>query len=372
MKLLKQIPRLIVTITTSATLLVSTLVFSVPANAATVSELRQQREALEQQIQANRQTLSQLASQADTYQRKIAQLNVDIENANAEIEATALRITELEQQLDATQKELDRQKGLLKDALRELYKQTGSSPVELLLASDSFGDYINDQEYLERLKTGIQNSTEKVIALKAQLEEQKTEQQQLKLKQEENRNALNGKQQEQQQLLDATRGDEARYKQYTEDLKRQQAAVNAELASRLRAFNINTGDGRGGYPDKWALAPQDSMLDDWGMYNRECVSYTAFRVWADGKNMPYWGGHGNANQWPASARAEGFRVDSTPERGAVAISMAGYYGHAMYIEHVNGDGTIYVSQYNFTLNGTYSEMTIYTSGLLFIHFPDVN
>ena len=104
------------------------------------------------------------------------------------------------------------------------------------------------------------------------------------------------------------------------------------------------------------------------MYNRECVSYTAFRVAASGRYMPYWGGHGNANQWPDSARAAGIPVDGNPQVGDVAISMAGPYGHAMYVEAVGG-GKVRVSQYNYgSPAGTYSEMTISAAGLYFIHF----
>jgi surface antigen len=45
-------------------------------------------------------------------------------------------------------------------------------------------------------------------------------------------------------------------------------------------------------------------------------------------------------------------------------------GHAMYVESVNSDGSINISQYNASLNGTYSYVSgRTTSGLYFIHFP---
>jgi len=34
------------------------------------------------------------------------------------------------------------------------------------------------------------------------------------------------------------------------------------------------------YPAKWKDVPQDSMFDDWGMYNRECVSFVAWRLYS--------------------------------------------------------------------------------------------
>src|SRR5690606_24046786 len=122
------------------------------------------------------------------------------------------------------------------------------------------------------------------------------------------------KRSEQKQLLDETRGEEAAYKKMVQqknaeitELQRQQAA---ELARRAQnyggGYTSLPGDGsRGGYPSKWANAPMNAYVDDWGMYTRQCVSYTAFKVQQAYGNMPYWGGIGNANQWDDNARRIG-------------------------------------------------------------------
>lgn len=147
----------------------------------------------------------------------------------------------------------------------------------------------------------------------------------------------------------------------------QQIAEQA-VANRRLAGTVIAGDAaRGGYPDKWHNARQDSMVDDWGMYNRECVSYAAWKVHQRYGNMPYWGGIGNANQWLRNARNAGIPTSRTPKVHSVAISMAGYYGHAMWVEKVEGD-MIYVSQYNYDLNGRYSEMWLRASDFTYIYF----
>jgi surface antigen len=58
---------------------------------------------------------------------------------------------------------------------------------------------------------------------------------------------------------------------------------------------------------------------------------------------------GNANAWAANARAQGYRVDRTPVTGAVVETYDGnrYYGHVGYIESVNGDGTLTISDMNY-------------------------
>jgi surface antigen len=92
-----------------------------------------------------------------------------------------------------------------------------------------------------------------------------------------------------------------------------------------------------------------------------------------------WGGRGNANQWPGNARAAGYEVDRDPQPGDVAITNNGYYGHAMFVEAVNGR-MVTVSQYNYIINGQwgmYSEMTLSADNsalgpMTFITFPPAN
>ena len=59
---------------------------------------------------------------------------------------------------------------------------------------------------------------------------------------------------------------------------------------------------------------------------------------------PYWG---NANQWGASARAEGFSVGTTPQVGAVAVWVGGAYGHVALVTAVESSTNIQVSESNY-------------------------
>jgi len=133
----------------------------------------------------------------------------------------------------------------------------------------------------------------------------------------------------------------------------------------------NQGCG-GGYP---YCGPQDTSIDPWNLYNRECVSYVAWALEARfGKSVKPFHGDGNAMDWTYSApRWSGaFRV-STPQPGDVVIlpAMSGFapIGHAMIVESVNGN-SMRVSQYNFYGTGQYSTMTIQNSGVVLLRFPN--
>lgn len=56
---------------------------------------------------------------------------------------------------------------------------------------------------------------------------------------------------------------------------------------------------------------------------------------------------GNASAWAANAAAAGFVVNRTPSAGAVFQTSSGWYGHVGYVESVNADGSIVVTEMNY-------------------------
>ena len=63
-----------------------------------------------------------------------------------------------------------------------------------------------------------------------------------------------------------------------------------------------------------------------------------------GSSLP--NGLGNANTWYARAQAMGMATGTTPRDGAVGTTTRGALGHVVYVESVNGDGTINISEMN--------------------------
>jgi len=124
------------------------------------------------------------------------------------------------------------------------------------------------------------------------------------------------------------------------------------------------------YPTAWRNAPLDSFFDPWGMYNRECVSFVAWRLHSrNGYEMPF---HDDALNWGPRARARGVTVDRIPTVGSVAWYA---YGHVAWVEAVNGDGTIIVEEYNWRVGTTHDgayhrRTTLATTPTGFIHFKD--
>ena len=335
---------------------------------------------LQAQNAQNNDAVADLRNQATSYQDAISQLQAQIQTLQGQIDSNVARQNDLQAQIDANQLELNKQKKVLGENIKVMYVDGQPSTIEMLASSKNLSEFVDKEEYRNSVRNKVQTTLKKIAELQNQLNGQKQEVQTLLASQRAQQGKLDEARAEQNKLLAYNESQQAAYNQTTKqntakiaDLRRQQAAENARLFSGSGSRIIAGNNGNDSYPNSWRSAAQDSMLDNWGMYNRECVSYTAWKVYESGRNMPYWGGYGNANQWDDNARAAGIPVDTSPRAGDVAIKNSGPYGHAMYVEHVYGDGSIYISQYNASLDGTYSEAIISASAvasmnLQFIHF----
>lgn len=101
---------------------------------------------------------------------------------------------------------------------------------------------------------------------------------------------------------------------------------------------------------RWAAARgADNSGSYWGMSpGHNCTNYVAWRLIADGVEKPVTN-PGDATDWAARAIADGYLVDAIPAVGAVAqwdgfASGYGVDGHVAYIEQINDDGTMLVSE----------------------------
>ena len=346
----------------------------------TADQFDEQIKALQAQNTNNQSMVQQLESQAASYQDAINNLQGQISILQGQINDNEAKQASLQAQIAQNQAELDKQKQVLGENIHVMYVEGQMSTIEMLATSKNLSEFVDKEEYRTAVKNKIQDTLKQIATLQNQLKQQQDQVQQLLAAQQAQQNQLAASQSEQSRLLNMNESQQSDYNSQISanqskisQLRAQQAAENARLfaGSGSRLIAGNNGDDT--YPNKWRSAAQDSLIDNWGMFNRECVSYTAWKVYESGRNMPYWGGSGNANQWPGDARAAGIPVDGSPRVGDVAIKPSGPYGHAMYVEHVYSDGSIYVSQYNAQLNGTYSEAvisggTVQAMGLEFIHF----
>ncbi len=329
--------------------------------------LDEQINALKKQSAALQGEANNYKAQADDYKTKVNALNTQVELIQTQINLSQANYTKVSQQVDQAKQDLETQKNILNENIRAIYKQGNLNSLEIIASSDNLSDFVNKQEYTQKVKDKVEGSLVKIAALKTQLEKQQTELAGLLKDQQAQRAQLQATRNEANQLLAVAQESADKANEQVKSTNSQLAKLRAQQAAAIAAISggQNYG-GTGGYP--WAnVSFPSSVVDNWGMYARQCVSYTAWRVASSGRYMPYWGGHGNANQWPGNARAAGIPVDGNPRPGDVGILMSGTYGHAVYIESVSG-GTVTASQYNANWDGRYSVSTYPKASLVYIHF----
>jgi surface antigen/peptidoglycan hydrolase CwlO-like protein len=345
-----------------------------------IDQLQDQNSGYQNQVQ-------ELTAEAESYQDAINKLESQINGLQQQIVANQKASDKLAAEIKAKEAELAYQKDVLGQSIKAMYLEGQMSLVEMLAASRDISDFVNKEVSRNAVQNKIKTLVDEITQLKITLE-QKQRELDARIKDQKNQQAeLNAAQDEQAQLLSYTVDQKAAFnakisknKNKIADLYRQQALEN------IRRFGGSGGQlGGGGYPWGYAKCIHTGQVDGWcpnydwavggSVYNwttggygfRNCTDWVSYRVGVQtGRYVP--SGLGNARQWDDRAPGYGFTVSSTPRDGAAAVSNYGYYGHVMYVEKVNGDGTITVSDYNRAGTGKYDVNVISPSGLVFVYF----
>lgn len=76
---------------------------------------------------------------------------------------------------------------------------------------------------------------------------------------------------------------------------------------------------------------------------------------------------GNAHTWATRARAQGIPTGSVPRSGAIGVSTTGPYGHVVYVESANGNGTVTISEMNWRGLHVTSTRTVSANSFTYIY-----
>lgn len=360
------------------------LVFIIIPKVVRADAYQAQINALSAQNSSSQSSLNGLEGQASNYQQAIANLAAQIGGMQSAIAINEAKQASLQVEITNNENQLVQEKSTLADDIKTMYINGQLTPVEMLATSSSLSDFVDQQAAYNAVEQKIQDTVQQINALQAQLQQQKQQLAIVVNTEQQQESQLASAKSQQQQLLSYNQSQQDSYSQQIQSnnsqiatLRAEQLAANRRLAS---SGHIDASGSCGGSYPATASGPYgswgcdyglDNTIDNWGMYNRECVSYTAWMVYKTYGYMPYWGGSGNAKEWPGNAAAAGIPVGSTPQVGSVAIYMGGGsdpLGHAMWVTSVNGDGTITVDQYNLYYDGNYYQTTIPSSGLTYIYF----
>lgn len=340
---------------------------------------------LTDQINAYEKEANELARQADSISKQIAILQNQQEKLKKQIELKQAEHDQIVLEIEAVQKRINDNYEIIGYVIAQYYYNDGVSTIERIASSESFSSFVNEEAQLSSISDTLGEIVEENKALKESLIQKKKRAEQILADLDAQKQQLAATEKQQQELLAETRNNESKYNSLKssaskerKELEAQQQAILQELAKQYSASGETSGDpSKGSYPYS-GQCPAASLngtqyADQWGMYICECVSYAAWKVFQTYGYMPYWGGRGNASQWPANARAAGYTVSSVPRAKSVGISQSGPYGHAVWVEAVSGN-RVYISQYNAAneatnwVMGQYSEQWVDQGAYVYIYF----
>ena len=376
-------------------------------HADSVQDLQQQIDNLNSVNSQTQSSLNNLQLQATSYQDAISVLQQQITGIQSVIASNQAKQIEIQQQITDDQATIAQDKKALGDVIKAMYVDGQMSTLEMLATSKSLSSFVDASTYRNAVQDKIQSTLAEIAQLESQLEVQESQVQQLLQAEQLQQAQLNNDESQQSQLLSMDQTQQANYNQQIQNNSNQIKQLQAQQAAELAILEgTNKYGGSGGYP--WSNAPcLDGVnagptcgnydwgysyygatppygaplgpYDPWGYEYRNCTSYVAWKI-DTLSTSPIIGSLisdlGNAAQWPGGAGHRNIPVNhgSNPQYGDAAVDPGGggWQGHVMFVEQVNGDGSIVVSQYNAGENGTYSVATIdanQVSNLYFVHFP---
>lgn len=339
--------------------------------------------AIQREVDQYQAAARDLSNRADTLQRELDRLSNEKAQLQSQINLSQAKYDQLVKNIAKARERIKQNRLVVGELIVNDSVADKVSPFVRLAGSDNLAKSLDEITNAEAAQDDIIAKIKEIEKLRKQLEDDRKALEVVLTDQKHQRDALVAKENEHANLVAQTRGEEAAYQQLSAQrnkdiskLRAAQIAANRQATGGIGSVQVQ-GNCGGGYP---GLAQHsrgqygcslslDGGVDKWGMYNRECVSYAAFKVAQSGRTMPDWGftGPANAIQWLDRAAASGISYDRNPRVGDVAILPIGYYGHAMYVEQVSG-GQVYLSEMNLNWDGNYTERWADASSMYYIHF----
>jgi len=338
---------------------------SFPAvKAETLDQLLQRQAELRRQAEASKKKIEQKQREVADLQQAIASLDEDIAQTESQIASTQEQISltdaviaNLAEQVSHQQTAIDLLNSRLRSAYISLYEMSQQNPFEILASTGSFDEAVRHAQYVQAVQAQLQADILEANTLLADLNSKKQEQESQKSALESlnnqlssSRASLSRQKSQKNDLLGATRGEQASYEKLLEDIKKESAQLSDEIYRKRQELGGSVdSNGTGGYPYTAIDAP-----DPYGFLTRECTSYAAW-AWNVRYGRPWYrgsgpSGTGDAKNWGNLAARQGYATGTTPMVTALVFWPAGPYigqwGHVAVVEKVNGNGTIDVSEYN--------------------------
>lgn len=230
----------------------SSVIFSVETggNAAEIEELnrkieekRKSVEQIEKSIEEYKQKLRQkqtekasLNNQLAILDNRVTQVGLDIEATKRKLEALTLEIEALKLTIEEKERVIVKQQQMIAEFLRTIHQEEGKNFLTVLAAYDTFSDFYNRVQYLERIDRDLGKSVIALKGVREELQEKKQEREVRKAAYEDMKKTLEEKKKDlkedvfaKEELLNQTHASELTYTTLLSNLKKQYQQIESEI-----------------------------------------------------------------------------------------------------------------------------------------------
>lgn len=164
-----------------------------------IEKAKEEKEAKEDQIESNQQHLGNLQNTRSSLQGELNNLNSQLQSIGENLNDLDGQIVRKLEEIEITTRELeeaqriqDEQYEMMKLRVQFMYAKSRTMTLDALFGSESFGEFLNRQDYIEQLSAYDKQKLEEFIAIKESIDDKKAllenEQAELESLREEARN----------------------------------------------------------------------------------------------------------------------------------------------------------------------------------------
>ncbi len=320
---------------------------AIEENQKAVDQANEDKKSLQSGLKGIKEILKSLESAKDNLEDYVTQLDANlaeltsrIDELNELLEEKEAQIKKTREELDAAKKKEEEQYAAMKKRIKFMYESGSTSYIEMILSADSFTDFLNKAEFINKISEYDRNMLDEYIATKEGIAAQEKvltqEQQEL----EEVKASIAKEQDAVSTLIEAK---ETEIVYYESDISNKEQAVKAyeaEIASqdamikeleaaimaekkRLLAENKSAISYDGGQ-FKWPAPDYTRISDQYGMRMHPTLGVEKFHNGID------------------LASPSGTRILAAYDGEVVAAAYSSTMGNYIMIDHGDGLYTIYM------------------------------
>lgn len=336
-------------------------------------------EAAKANMKANQNEAKEYTEKAKSVSQVISQLNTEIKSLGNEIAANEAKAEELKVEINANEVKLAETQAALAEMLVSMHFNGDSEPITILAGSKTISDYAEKQAREDVAKQEIVATSERIKEIREKLKSQKEEVEKALVLAEENRKLVASKKSDQEVLkaeYDKNADDATALASYWEE---QLKALAWTPPSNTTGYGSRAWGANNTYPYRYNCPGDNNRYSAYGGNVCQCTSYASYKAYEKWGITNTWGGHArsyvNAVGYYVPSTGARTYVDKNPAANTIAIQLGGAYGHVMWVEGVNADGSINVTEYNVNWSAIGCHMgdfcsrnNVGSSGTWFLHF----